>query len=83
MGYIIVREDIPFSLRNKLYVQLNRRMEQELERAETGTNVVPLAVLEKYKDVKDSRGKKIIMYKNTENKSDTIKLNVDNFLYSS
>ena len=62
-GYIIVPEEIPISIRNKLYVQFNRRMEDQLKRAETGANVVPLEVLERYKDTKNSRGKKFILFK--------------------
>ena len=60
-GCITVLADIPLSLRNKLYVQFNRRMETQLAETANGTNVVPLAVLERYKDEKNYREKKFIL----------------------
>jgi hypothetical protein len=58
-----IPEDIPISVRNKLYVQFNRRMESELKRVDAGTNVIPLEVLESYETTKNSREKKFILFK--------------------
>ena len=52
------------AIRNKLYMQFTRTMEKEITLATgKGTNRLPVAVLERYKDEKDCRAKKWILFK--------------------
>ena len=57
-------EDIPVAIRNKLYQQFSRTMEKEIVLANgTGTNRIPVAVLERYEDEKDCRAKQWLLFK--------------------